>query len=460
MESKKYNNIGLFSLVMIAIVSVDSLRNLPVVAQYGFSLVTFYAIAGLLFFFPLAWVTSKLATKYPDTGGSYIWISKAFGSSYGYMGILLQWLYNIIWYPTIFAFITATIASLIAPDLQNNKWFLLFTSLGLFWLISLLHCRGLRTSSWISITGAIVGTLFPMILIITMAIYWLASGKPSVTPMSFGALLPTAHQFRNIGFFSNILFSLLGLEIIAMHAGNVRNPLKTYPRAIIISAVTILLTLTCSSLALCVIMPVEKISLVNGLSDVLQIFFASFPIHHASLIIRLCIIVGAIGISAAWMIGLARGFHVSICAMKAPTFLQRLNKNEMPSGVLFLQAVLYTVLMCVFLLFPDVNSSYWLLSVITAQFALLYYVLVFFAAYKLLQQQEQSFINKILSIVLPGVAATICLVGIIAGFIPPDLIYTNSQLQYQSLLIVIFVALGIFMLIKLRSSTKRISTQE
>jgi len=419
-NNNQKQSLGLLSLVLIAVVSVDSLRNLPIAAQYGFSLVTFYAIAGLTFFLPLAWITARLVKQYPELGGSYVWIKRAFGHRFGYLSILLQWLYNMIWYPTIFAFITATLAPLISHDLENNKWFILITSLVLFWLLSFLHCKGIRTSSWISGFSAIIGTLIPMLLIISFAVYWLLSGKPSATPLTWSALLPGSYDFKNIGFFSNILFSLLGLEVIAMHASNVYNPRKTYPVALGISAILILLTIMCSSLALCVIMPAEKIILVSGLIDVLQVFFSAYHIQNISTIIGACIIIGSLGIASSWMIGLARGLQVALSSMNAPDWLQRLNKNQMPSGVLFFQAVVFSFLLCSFLFFPNINHSYWILSAITAQFALSYYVLLFLASIKLLRQKKQSPINNILSIVLPGMGIIIGLLGVIVGFIPPD----------------------------------------
>ena len=44
--TKSKHRLGLLPLVMIAIVSVDSLRNVPIGAQYGFSLISFYLLAG------------------------------------------------------------------------------------------------------------------------------------------------------------------------------------------------------------------------------------------------------------------------------------------------------------------------------------------------------------------------------------------------------------------------------
>ncbi len=443
LDINKKGNLGVFALVMIAIVSVDSLRNLPVAAQYGFSLISFYVFAGLLFFLPLAWVTSKLAAQYPMTGGSYIWISTAFGHSYGHLAMFIQWIYNIIWYPTIFAFITATFASLFVPEMEDNRQFILIISLAMFWLLSLMHCRGMRATSLFSTGSAIIGTLLPMAIMIVLAGYWLFSGRPSATPLNWEAIVPKVKDFHNIGFFSNILFSLIGLELIAMHAGNVKNPAKTYSKAVYISAFIILISIVFSSSALCVIMPVEKLTLVTGLSDVLRMFFSAYSISNISLIIGFCIIIGGLGIAGSWMIGLARGLHASMCAMNAPAWLRRLNKNQMPSGILFLQACVYSILMCAFLFFPDINSSYWILSAITSQFGLLYYLLLFFAAIKLLRKDNCNPINNFLIYLVPGLASLICVIGIIVGFIPPEISNASSQFKLHIILIILFAFLGL-----------------
>jgi len=434
--------LGVFSLVMIAVVSVDSLRNLPIGAQYGYSLITLYALAGITFFFPLTWIAGKLAASYPITGGSYIWVEKAFGKSFGNLAIWLLWVYNMIWYPTIFVFINTTLASLIAPGLENSKWFILLSSLGFFWVISLVHCFGIRVNSWISILGALVGTLLPMFLIIGLAGYWLMSGHVSATEFNPAALLPNAHTLKNLGFFSNILFSLVGLEVIAMYAGNVINPTKTYPRALIISAILILFSIALSSLALCIIMPSEKIALTSGLMDVFQLFFATYHFNNGAIIIGFCIVIGGLAIASSWMIALARGLQVALGNINPQNWLQQNNKNQMPAKILFFQAIIYSVLLCAFLFFPNINNSYWILSALTSQFALLYYVLLFCAAIKLLQLKKQNRINNLLNMFLPGIACVICIAGIVVGFLPPEQIPAGSTVKFILMMIACFVIMG------------------
>src|SRR5689334_358993 len=107
--------LGVFRLAMINVIAVDSLRSLPAGAEYGFSLVFFYLVAALVFFIPTALVSAELATAWPKTGGIYIWTRTAFGRHWGLLAIWLQWIYNVIWYPTILSFIAATLAYLFDP---------------------------------------------------------------------------------------------------------------------------------------------------------------------------------------------------------------------------------------------------------------------------------------------------------------------------------------------------------
>ena len=447
--SQKKKWLGTFQLVMFAIVSVDSLRNLPIGAQYGLSLVTFYVFAGLAFFLPLAWVASQLAVRFPNVGGSYLWVQAAFGETWGCLSIWLQWTYNIIWYPTIFAFITSTMVSLLYPGFENNRWVILIVCAGLFWLVTLIHSFGIRVSSWFSTLSAIVGTLLPMSLIVCFAIYWVVSGSPSATPLTIKGLLPDKETLKNLAYFSNILFSLLGLEVIAMHAGNVTNPAKAYPRALLISSIITLTTLILSSLALCVVIPPGKIMLLSGIMDVVNLFFAMHHFYYGAMIIGWCIVIGGLGIASSWMIGLARGLHVALTSANVFKFLHKINKNGVPLHVLCFQGVVYTLLLSAFSLLPNINNAYWLLSALSAQFSLFYYVLLFAAAFKLFRFTKQSKFQAFLGMAMPISAGIVSVIGIAVGFIPPANISPENVLQYELFMVVslfIFCIIPFFIL--------------
>jgi amino acid transporter len=431
-NNKNRAALGVFKLVMIAIISVDSIRNLPIAAQYGTALITFYLIAGIAFFYPLIKVSSFLANRYPNTGGSYLWIQDAFGPYWGFLSIWLQWIYNVIWYPTIFAFMSTTLAVIFSPVEAQSNLFILITSLVLFWAITLINCFGIRAIGWVSTISTVLGTLIPMAFIIGVAAYWLLSGHPSATPLSFHGLIPTQANLSDLGFFTNILFSLLGIEVIAMHAGDVNNPARSYPRALMISGIVILTSLILSSLALCILIPADQIGLIGGVMDAFTVFFNTYHLSWVTQLMGIAIIIGGLGIATSWISGLARGLRVASLSSRLPSCFQTLNRHDMPQAILIAQACIFTALTSLFLFSSNLQHSYWLLSNMTAQFALLFYVILFCAALRLFRRAKQSLIHQFWIII----GILISLAGIGIGFIPPASLINHEAIVHYELTLI------------------------
>src|SRR3990167_5608954 len=198
--SKPPKILSVFSLVMINVIAVDSLRALPISAKLGFSLLFYYIPAVLIFFIPIGLVAAELATAYPKTGGLYVWVREAFGPRAGFITIWLQWIYNVVWYPAIMAFIAATLAYLFSPALASNPYYLLTTTLSLFWFFTILNCCGMRVSSLVSTIGALIGTLLPMLGIITLASIWLINGH-AIAANPHTRWLPNFTDFGNLSLF-------------------------------------------------------------------------------------------------------------------------------------------------------------------------------------------------------------------------------------------------------------------
>ena len=133
---------------MINVIAVDSIRTLPFAASLGFSLLFYYLIAALLFFIPSAMVSAELGTGWPTRGGIYIWVREAFGGRWSFVVIWLNWIYNIVWYPTIMAIIAASIAYFINPELISNRAYMASTIIILFWLATYANFHGMRTVSY------------------------------------------------------------------------------------------------------------------------------------------------------------------------------------------------------------------------------------------------------------------------------------------------------------------------
>lgn len=433
--------LSVFSLVMINIIAVDSLRSLPIGAEYGFTIVFFYILGGLLFLIPTALVAAELATGWPETGGIYVWLREAFGKKAGFLIMWLQWLYNIVWYPTIMSLLAATLAYIFDPAIANNKAYMITMILFMFWMATFANWFGMKLSSWVSTVASLLGTLVPMLFIIILAIIWMTNGKPVHVDFTWQSFFPRFDNINSFALLTMVLFGLIGMEMSAVHAGDVKNPQRDYPRALFISAIIILTTLTLGSLAIAIVIPQAKIELTSGLMEGFSIFFNTFDMKWLVPVVALLIIIGGFGGVSAWVIGPTKGIMVAAEDGAAPRALQAKNKHQVPTRLLVIQGAITTVLSLAFVFMPNINSAFSLLSAMTSQVALLVYMGLFSAAIRLRYKHPE--VKRAFRVpggqwgmnLIAGTGIATCLVVFALGFLPPSQIDVGSVAIYELILI-------------------------
>ena len=214
-ENKPRRVLSVFVLAMLNVSVMASLRNLPLVAEYGLGAVSYFFLVALFFLVPCALISAELATGWPKEGGIYIWVREALGDRWGFFAIWVQWAHNLSWYPVILSFVATTLAYVISPELASNKIYVLTVVLASFWGMTALNYLGIKTSSWFSTLGVIVGTIFPGLVIITMGLAWILGGNPSQISFSFEAALPTFGHISNLVFLAGMFLAFAGLEVTA-----------------------------------------------------------------------------------------------------------------------------------------------------------------------------------------------------------------------------------------------------
>lgn len=433
--------LGIFTLAMINVAAVSSVRNWPTIAEYGFSSLFFFALAAILFFIPLSMVSAELATGWPKTGGVFAWVKEAFGHRTGFLAVWLLWLENVIYYPVILSFIAGTLAYVIQPELSNNTLYTLSVIIVIFWLTTLANLLGMQASGWISTFGVIAGTIIPGSLIILLGIIWCFSGNPVQISMTVESLVPDMSSPNQLVFFSAVLVALAGIEMSAVHAGDVKNPRKDYPKAILLSAILILGLYILGVLAVAVVIPQEKISLVAGSLQAFSVFVNAYGLSWMTPILAILLTVGAFSTLSTWIAGPSKGLLGAAQSGDLPPFFRKLNKHEMPVTLLITQAIIVTLFSSVFLIMPTVSSAYWILSAMISQLYLVMYILLFSAAIKLRYKQPHA--NRPYKV--PGgnlgmwVVAGLGLIGscfaFFIGFFPPAQLKTGDPVFYISFLI-------------------------
>jgi len=440
-RQKNQKILSVFSLIMINVIAVGSLRTLPISAKLGAPLIFYYLLCGLFFLLPIGLITAELATAMPEKGGIYIWVREAFGKRWGFLTVWVQWIYNIVWYPTILGFVAATLAYIFYPDLLQQKGYIVAVVLSVFWIATLLNYQGLKALSIISTIGSLFGTLLPMLVIILLSIEWIISGKPMYIDINWDTIIPPFTSIHDFVLVTAILFGLMGLEMSAVHAKEVKNPQKDYPKALLYSGILILLFLTGASLAIAIVVPNKQLNLVTGMIEAFQRFFNALNVPWLTPIIGISMVVGAISSVATWIVGPTKGLLVAAQDKSLPQWMGHTNAHGVPVNILLAQACIVTLLSLVYIFLPNVESSYWALTELTAILALFMYVIVFFAAIKL----HYKLPNLRRPFKVPGGRFglwVVCLLGalmsigaIILSFLPPAQVDVGQQTTYQGLLI-------------------------
>lgn len=437
----KKHALTVFSLTMITVGSVDSIRNLPATALFGSQLIFFFILGALFFLIPTALVSAELASGWAKQGGVYFWVKEAFGKKTGFLAIWLQWIENVIWYPTILSFVAGTVGYLVNPNLAGNPNFLWLVIVASFWGTTFINLYGMRSSALFSNICAISGLLIPMALIIGLGASWVLEGNPLQVHFSAKDIIPHWQDSSMWVSLTAIMMSFCGIEIATVHANDVQNPQKAFPYALIYSVAIILSTLILGSLAIAVVLPQHDINLVAGIMQAFDAFFARYHLTQFMPLIAVMLVLGGLGGVSNWIIAPTKGLMVAAEDGNLPPIFRRVNKQNAPVTVLVAQAVIVTILSSLFLFMPSVNGSYWLLTALAAQLYMLMYLLMFAAAIKLrisMPHHPRPFcipggmpgLLLVTGVGILGVVTTL-----IVSFIPPDNINVGSIARYEMTLV-------------------------
>ena len=458
----KHRKISLFSLVLLVVAAIDSIRNLPASALFGSTLIFFFVFSALVFLIPTSLVAAELSALFPEKGGVYHWVKMAFGEKFAMLAIWLQWINTMVWYPTILSFIAGTAAYLIDPDLAQNRGYLIACILIVFWGVTLINLKGIHMSARVNSFCALIGMVFPMIFLIALGAYWVFSGQPLQIQINADTLLPSLTQSNNWIALIAIMASFLGIELSGVHVSDIHNPQRNFPKAILFSALFLLITMVLGSLSIAFILPEKQINLVAGVIQVFSNLFDSFGLRSLTPVLALLIVVGSIGSITNWLISPAKGLlHAAEFGYMPPT-LMRKNKHHVPQNILLGQAILVSLLCSIFLLVPSVNGFYWFLTALSTELYMIMYILMFFAALRL----HYKYIKRPAAFKIPGKQYGMwltcmlglfgCIATITVSFFPPTNVDVGSSLRYILMIgvgnIVSIVPVLLFFLYKQRKT--------
>ena len=427
-------------IVFMTIAAILGIRWLPIAASYGAAAIVLWVLAALLFLVPLGLVATELATTWPEEGGLYIWVKQAYGDKWGFMASWFYWVNNFFFYPALLAFIAVTAVFLINPALANNKLVICSIIIACLWFVTLLNLRSMQVMKWVADLGGLFGVILPGIVLVALAMVvvfiW---HQPIPTDYSWSHWWPHLGKGSNIVFLSTLMFAMAGMEITPTLAGEVKNPQKTFPRALFISALLIVGLYITGTVAITWLITPDKIDAASGIMEALAVITSDLHLPWLLMAVTIMIIIGSLGAMSMWVVTPLKMLLESTKMGVLPHSLTKLNKHDMPSRAMLVQAVVITGIILITALMPSVNALYETLVLMATITYFIPYVFMFSAFFRLRAKYPHKhrpyhipggkwlawlvgmlgFLSVLLAIVLPFITA------------PADLKTINAILLYK-----------------------------
>jgi amino acid transporter len=255
-------------LVLFYVVSALSVRWAATAAAAGPSILVVWFAALTCFFVPLAASVMELSSRLPDEGGLYVWTREAFGDFAGFIAAWTYWMSNLPYFSGVLYFGAASTLFAFGDHGQTLRSSpLYYLAFSILWLavITLLNIRGVDAGKWLNNVSSL-GGLVPMAVLLLLAAvsFWRFGPAIKYPPASFAP----HWSLDNATFWSSVFFAFAGLEAGSAMGGEIENPRRTIPWAIIVGGAIITLAYIGGTGALLVALPPDAVrgpdGFVNG----------------------------------------------------------------------------------------------------------------------------------------------------------------------------------------------------
>jgi amino acid transporter len=190
----------------------------------------------LVWALPAALLTAELSSAIPAEGGYYVWVKRAMGPAAGFFCAWLTYVYtwvDVAIYPVLYISYLKTFAF---ASFLANPWYSFATTLAFIVPLSWLNISGIKSISRVS-TGFFILLLIPFaIMIIAGSDKILTQGfsRPQLTSGSSISDAFTAGLFV-------IMWNYLGWDSLSTVTGEIKNPQKVFPKALMVAVPVVVL---------------------------------------------------------------------------------------------------------------------------------------------------------------------------------------------------------------------------
>jgi len=378
MERKKV--LSFWDLILFSFCAIFGVEAIATAAAIGPSAISWWLIFIICYFFPYGLIAAELGATYPEQGGLYAWIKRAFGKRWAARTIWYYWVSVPIWIPAIYIAFAEILGHMFFPGL--TLWDQVLIGIVMIWLTVAVNIWSLESAKWVTNIGAIAKIFIAIGMVLAAGMFFLKHGHLA-NEINLINILPNFNAAAV--FIPIIVYNLLGCELISSAAGEMKNPTHDIPKAVILSAIAIAALYLISTLLIWVIVPANEISVSSG---IIQMFIIAFNAHELSRAVT--IIIGTLVLSTlftgivAWTLGENRSMAEAANNGEMPKVFGLMNKNNAPVGASVISGIISTIIIIIYWFFADTASEmFWHVTAFCLVVELFSYLILFPAFIKL-----------------------------------------------------------------------------
>ena len=266
LENKLRKDLGLvsaLSLVVGMVLGAGAFMKPPAVLEvagdYNYALLAW--IIGGIFSICGGLTLCELGVMFPKTGGMLVYLEKIYGAKVSH---LYGWMITVLFAPSLVGALVGYFSSVFCLLFNIDEAYRMAVSAGVLGFIALINAIGVKEAGYLQ-TFATICKLIPILLLAIFGL-WKGNGQVALLGAS-GQGIETYAPFA-VAILAT-LFAYDGWAQVASVAGEIRNPSKVLPKAIILGILFLIIVYACINIALFKIFPVqEMVSLKHDASAI------------------------------------------------------------------------------------------------------------------------------------------------------------------------------------------------
>ena len=266
LENKLRKDLGLvsaLSLVVGMVLGAGAFMKPPAVLEvagdYNYALLAW--IIGGVFSICGGLTLCELGVMFPKTGGMLVYLEKIYGAKVSH---LYGWMITVLFAPSLVGALVGYFSSVFCLLFNIDEAYRMAVSAGVLGFIALINAIGVKEAGYLQ-TFATICKLIPILLLAIFGL-WKGNGQVALLGAS-GQGIETYAPFA-VAILAT-LFAYDGWAQVASVAGEIRNPSKVLPKAIILGILFLIIVYACINIALFKIFPVqEMVSLKHDASAI------------------------------------------------------------------------------------------------------------------------------------------------------------------------------------------------